>query len=915
MGLLNNTENSIPAENSGLQPGIILDGRYEVIRLIGEGGFGLTYEAVNRHTGQHTAIKEHKEGNHEIILREARVLKDFSDDPAIVTILDSFIENGKSYLVMEYLDGQTLAQEIKTKGKWNTEKTVRSFVPVMKAIKRMHEAGVIHRDISPDNLMVRPDGSLVLMDFGAAKDFAANNYTQTSVYKSVYSPPEQRDTGVTLGSYTDIYALCATLYFCITGTEPEDAFSRLLFDELKKPSEIGSDILPPAEKTLLKGMELACEDRLQSVEELRSELEAVYPDLSEEEKKAALERKRRRKRVLWSVCCAALAAVLCILYVYRVQIRFAFIDTQEAMFDGEHLSDDEFREQADGVLARVRAFAGRDNYLWQEQGKRIRVVVPSDLFGESDPQNYIRLTLTRPMVLSIDIDETTSQGIFSPGEDIRTVERVDDGMRIIFTDEGAKRLGKTLDSENVKIRLVFDKDKNYSPQSVYSGITLGDGISVLVKSPDKAFYPIPDELFKLHFTQEPLKNSFYVQSEWKVRWENPDETLFPGKNQYNPEEIPGKTFSVKLSWKSSNDKNSYDGYDGNELSSQAIIKNRLDSLETPYAIGINQFTKNDYVIKLPINSVYKEELDLLGDGYFYQRFDIGSQSTYSGDYSFYSDFFTIETNPDERFSFVLHSHEYSHEKLSKILQTIQEQDGDTVYLYYSDKKIAECPLTEAIVSFESDGTIPFSRWSSPAHPKMDSSTHHFAKFIVCGLQQDPEFEYKANDGIFEVRDETGNIIYFDYDEIIPKNEFDNPLVDDYVSEWKNEYKDRIYFYKSYTLGDLEYLDVRIPWVELDDPAKALSDFEDFIHQYEKVLTDGTFRRINLWLSSTNSSKDPNTEISLRMDFDSGKMQLDMSSAGDEWWISGSNIELFRSYILSSPRWAPYVPEVLKSAGN
>ena len=163
----------------------VLDRRYRILRKIGEGGFGVTYEAENLHTGQHVAVKEQKAGDITRFLREARVLRDYADEPNIVTVLDYFEENEKACLVMEYLTGRTLSEAVRKDGKWPAEKAVRAFAPVMRALERMHGAGVIHRDISPDNLMVRPDGTLVLMDFGAVKEQSDAAFTQAAVYKSV----------------------------------------------------------------------------------------------------------------------------------------------------------------------------------------------------------------------------------------------------------------------------------------------------------------------------------------------------------------------------------------------------------------------------------------------------------------------------------------------------------------------------------------------------------------------------------------------------------------------------------------------------------------------------------------------------------------------------------------------------------
>ena len=187
--------------NSDVLPeGTVLDERYRIEKVLGKGGFGITYEAVNLFTDEKVAIKEKREGDLAHFLREARILRDFSDDPAIVKIRDSFEDNGTAYIVMEYLDGTDLSRQIAEDGKWPAEKTIRSFVPVMKALERMHERNVIHRDVSPDNIKYMPDGSLILLDFGAVKDISVTQHTEYKIYKNVYSPPEQRNTLEELGN-------------------------------------------------------------------------------------------------------------------------------------------------------------------------------------------------------------------------------------------------------------------------------------------------------------------------------------------------------------------------------------------------------------------------------------------------------------------------------------------------------------------------------------------------------------------------------------------------------------------------------------------------------------------------------------------------------------------------------------------
>lgn len=901
---------TIEPSRQALEPGTILDGRYEIVRVIGEGGFGITYEAVNQHTGQQTAIKEHKEGNSDKILREARVLRDFAAEPAIVTVFDSFLENGKAYMVMEYLEGVTLAEEIKRNGKWTSEKTVQAFIPVMHALERMHKAGVIHRDISPDNLMVKPDGALVLMDFGAAKEVSTNNYTQTSIYKSVYSPPEQRDIGMTLGSYTDVYALCAAIYYCITGNEPEDSLSRLLFDELKNPSEAGADILPRAEKALLKGLELKCEDRIQEVNLLREELEAVYPDLTEEERIAAEKRKQQRRILIRALCGAVLLCILILLYTFRIQIRFAGMETQEVMLDGSSLTAEEFQAQAAGVKARVKAFAGRDNYLWNENdGKQILLEVPSGLFGKNNPQDFIRIFLTRPMVLSISLPEQDLDlGVFSPAEDILSVDDSENGLLVTFSQDAAKRFGGALNEKGTNIRFTFDQDAGFQLIVFFVGSSTGDGCTVdLTLSPEEKL------VAKMPLTHEPLKNFFRVQSEWKVRWEDPKETIFPGKNQFRPEEIPGKTVSVRYTLSSAYEKENHEGFDSKALGFMAIFKNRLDSLGVPYAIGINIYDEDCYVVKVPNYPICMEEL--IDMGIEYSKLTLGSQYAYNYLASI-KDSFSVEMHEDGTYALLMHPavSEWMHEDVEQILKTIQEQGGEKIYLYYQMEKIASCPLNEALSSFAENESIPFSQWEFGSRPEMDISTLHLARFMEAKSDQSPEYSYNMNEDHFEVRDEKGKIIYFDYSNLLPEHAFINDNKKKIVENMQLSQGEHIQISLADSISGAKLLVFELPYSDLNNPETSLAPFVEFFKEHESELTSGDFQSIQVvfYPGASLNTKEDFVRIYFKMDFNTGTLRLE-SFSGELWLIEAD--KKFSSYILNSPWWEPLLPEDMKSTAK
>ena len=278
-----------------LAVGTILNGKFMVGEAIGEGGFGITYIGRDTKLDMKVAIKEYypngyanrsntvspsvtcgTEGERkevfgkglERFLREARILAKFSDEEGIVTVRDFFEENNTAYIVMEYLDGQTLKEFLKAKGTLPAEYTIKLLMPVMQSLEKVHKQGLIHRDISPDNIML-VNGKIKLLDFGAARNVSAiGNQSLSVMLKPGYAPEEQYRSKGIQGPWTDVYALCATMYKCITGITPDDSTQRLYSDELKTPTALGINIDPTIEKALMRGLSVLQKDRYQSIEEL-----------------------------------------------------------------------------------------------------------------------------------------------------------------------------------------------------------------------------------------------------------------------------------------------------------------------------------------------------------------------------------------------------------------------------------------------------------------------------------------------------------------------------------------------------------------------------------------------------------------------------------------------------------------------
>jgi hypothetical protein len=285
-----------------LAPGTWLVGRYRTGKLLGQGGFGATYLGWDDRLQVKVAVKEFfpvhlvarvpngnamqlytaerseafAEGIHKF-LDEARTLARLRDVREIVGVQDYFEDNGTAYLVMELLQGQTMKKYIADQGgKIDYRKALSILMPIMKALHEVHELGLVHRDISPDNIFMSNSGGAKLLDFGAAREAAgAGSGGMTVILKPGYAPPEQYFSDSRQGPWTDVYALSATFYCAITGRPPADSTKRVEQDTLALPSAVGIAIPPELEKVLLTGLALGRRERYQSMKAMLTAISKV----------------------------------------------------------------------------------------------------------------------------------------------------------------------------------------------------------------------------------------------------------------------------------------------------------------------------------------------------------------------------------------------------------------------------------------------------------------------------------------------------------------------------------------------------------------------------------------------------------------------------------------------------------------
>lgn len=290
---------SVKGIEYALPMGTILAGKYLVGRVLGQGGFGITYVGWDIALERKVAIKEYypsgqvsrnpgsrgltwytsvqsqqaKQNGTQMFLKEARKMSKVDDIPNVVRVRDLFQENETAYIVMDFVEGETLKARLEKTGPLPWEQAKGIFLPAIQAMEQVHKAGLVHRDISPDNLMLTPDGKVKILDLGAAKDLSVNNGASSmQVAKGGFSPFEQYTQRGSSGPWTDVYAMAATVYYTLTGKLPPVATDRVVEDTISWEEPGLKALSAQALEALQKAMVISAKTRMQSMEELEKGL-------------------------------------------------------------------------------------------------------------------------------------------------------------------------------------------------------------------------------------------------------------------------------------------------------------------------------------------------------------------------------------------------------------------------------------------------------------------------------------------------------------------------------------------------------------------------------------------------------------------------------------------------------------------
>lgn len=347
--------------NYRLPDGVCLNDRYQIQSFLGEGGFGITYDGYDVNAQCRVAIKElfpaelvERGGDGATVqaklkkvvprfdvekkrfLDQARVLSQMDALPGIVRVLDYFEANGTAYQVMEYIEGITVLSYIEEQGAIQYEELQALFEPLLLSVQRLHEQGIIHRDISPNNLLIGLDNQLHLIDFGAAMVGYGSDTNQwvgrkrrnpfrvqtAVVLKKGFTPLEQYVSDGKLGPWTDVYGICATMYYMLSGRVPTEALARMQGEELTSLESMCEQLEPWQSQAVMQGMELATGRRYASVAQLQSamtsqkrseDLVTVYSSEQSMMLKKELAKMNRQKNIVSIICVGLLLVMMLVL--------------------------------------------------------------------------------------------------------------------------------------------------------------------------------------------------------------------------------------------------------------------------------------------------------------------------------------------------------------------------------------------------------------------------------------------------------------------------------------------------------------------------------------------------------------------------------------------------------------------------
>lgn len=641
-----------------LPPETILNNEYHILMPIGKGGFSITYLAERISDGSLAAIKELFNSSYmdrissgsSISVRdnsalplfkrdrkrfsdEWNVMKEFGNCTGAVKPIDYFEENNTAYIVMEHLSGGSLKDNVRTKGPYKADFLLKEVSQVLTVLSEMHKHGFVHGDISPDNLVMAQDGYYKLIDFGGVKKIGTSWEKDDLLRKEGYTAAEVFNRRGITDPRSDVYSLCAVLYYALTGKVPEDALERILIDELTPLSEINSETDPLIEKMVMKGLSMIPQERWNNMEEIL-EIVVSFKKTEEERKIEEDKRKRvqrKRKIIIFSFAAAAVALlVLAFCMTHRELLKFKNAETQKLFFYYEpELNEEEIKVFQDNIKRKIHLISG-DDYLLKQSDGFVEVITRYDVFKDTNipvlMNEYFNYKSCSIGTRTEDAFGSLFMSITDNNRIVKIVEE-EDGCFLVPSGELSEEIARHYGEDITFVLRLFSGgngnhiwDKENTPLD-------GDTYDIDVQfDAEKGRLYISDQDLggetERHLLMDCLINGPIAVDSFNysrhIIWEARQETTW-GENQVVFSQLNGSVVLLNYLEKYKEDgepnilKTIIYEEDAEYDSNIIPLKARLDSLDVPYACGYDSSNEAETYIAFESDSVWEVEAATLFD--------------------------------------------------------------------------------------------------------------------------------------------------------------------------------------------------------------------------------------------------------------------------------------------------------------
>lgn len=626
-------------DSYALQPDTILQGKYHILLPIGKGGFSITYLAEQTSDGVMVALKElfnreymvrvapentvhidrdpsltRMERDRNQFMNEWTILKRFASYPGIVKPIELFEENNTVYIAMEHLSGGSLKDNVRLRGRYDADSVLEKTSKVLCLLAEMHKLGFVHGDISPDNLVLGEDGTFNLIDFGAVREIGTTRMTGEVLWKEGYTPAETMGDLTKSDKRSDIYSICATLYYALTGLAPMDSTERMYDDRLQPLSELRPEVDPIIDRLVMKGLSMDPEERWENIEEMQDVIRQYVKteDERKREKEIIARRKRRKKICIASGIAAVLLLALVIFAVtHQELLKFKGADTRTIAL---YYDDSMGKEKTDILQKNIRQkldhIAG-DEYILKKKSGYFEISTKSEVFDNVDLPSFINKFFNFDYcTIGVDSEGSPFYPCEINMEKIDYMEEQEAGLLLLLSEETASKLQDDIEEGCGFLLEINTKGEGISMWDCENSPNKGNSYTMDVEyDPENRHLYISDDSFggtmsrKLFvdcLSQDAIPISAYNYSR-QIEWEQRTDPTW-GEYQVEATELYGNTVLLDYTI---NYSSIYDPADITQ------VKQRLDSLKIQYACGFDMSNENELYVKVKEDAIWEIEAAML----------------------------------------------------------------------------------------------------------------------------------------------------------------------------------------------------------------------------------------------------------------------------------------------------------------